>query len=68
MGNHPQGTVLYENKNDQKIKSYVIERDYQQWDDILSRCFRIQAMPKAPNQCTGEYWCACKNVPFEAEE
>lgn len=68
MGSYKQGTVLYENKNDQKIKSYIIQRDYKQWDDLLTRCFKIQEMSKAPNQCTGEYWCACKNVPFEGEE
>ena len=68
MGNYDTGTVLYENKNDQKIKSFIITRNYKQWDDLLTRCFNIPQMPKPPNMCTGEYWCACKNVPFESEE
>jgi hypothetical protein len=67
LGNYAVGTVLYENKNDQKIKSFVIHQDKKRWDDILTRCFLIQTMEKAPNECTGEYWCACKNIPFETE-
>ena len=61
------GTVLYENKNDQKIKSFLVERDEKQWDDILTRCFTIQEMKEAPIKCTGAPWCACKNVTIEGE-
>lgn len=67
MGNYEVGTVLYENKNDQKIKSFVVSRDAKQWDDILTRCVAIQNMVEAPNKCTGEYWCNCKKIPFESE-
>jgi len=67
LGSYPLGTVLYENKNDQKLKSFVVHQDMKRWDEILDRCFRIQTMEKAPNECTGEYWCVCKNIPFEVE-
>ena len=67
LGDYSVGTVLYENKNDQKLKSFVVHQDRKRWDEILNRCFRIQNMEKAPNVCTGEHWCACKNIPFEVE-
>jgi len=67
LGDYSVGTVLYENKNDQKLKSFVVHQDRKLWKDILDRCFRIQRMEKAPNECTGEFWCACKNIPFESE-
>ena len=62
IGNYPMGTVLYENKNDQKIKSYLVERDEKQWSDILDRCFNIQEMKEPPAKCTGARWCNCKLV------
>ena len=65
MGNYAQGTVLYENKNDQKIKSFIVKRDEKQWNELLERCFRIQEMIEMPQICTGEMWCNCKHVPFE---
>ena len=64
MGNHELGTVLYENKNDQKLKSFIVERDAEQWDSILNRCFKIQRMTEPPKKCTGERWCACKKVDY----
>ena len=67
LGSYTVGTVLYENKNDQKIKSFVVHQNSKLWEDILARCFRIQSMEKAPNECTGQFWCACKNIPFELE-
>ena len=65
LGEYSVGTVLYENKNDQKIKSFIVYRDNELWSTILDRCFLIQTMDKAPNECTGDYWCGCKNIPFE---
>ena len=64
MGNYDIGTVLYENKNDQKIKSFLVERDINQWDSLLERCYRIMSMLEAPTKCTGEFWCNCKKVEF----
>ena len=62
LANYEIGTVLYENKNDQKIKSFLVERDKNQWDQIVERCIRIQNMLKIPEQCTGPFWCPCKLV------
>ena len=62
MGGYSVGTVLYENKNDQKIKSFIVKRDEKQWDELLERCRRIQNMTEAPLKCTGAVWCNCKNV------
>ena len=64
MGNYDIGTVLYENKNDQKIKSFLVERDLNQWDSILDRCYKIMNMVEPPANCTGEFWCNCKKVEF----
>ena len=65
MGNYDIGTVLYENKNDQKIKSFIVKRDIKQWDDVLSRCFNIQNMVEPPMKCTGPAWCNCKHVNMD---
>ena len=65
MGEYSMGTVLYENKNDQKIKSFVVERDLKQWDSILDRCYKIMNMTEAPDNCTGEFWCNCKKVTYD---
>ena len=62
MGNYERGTVLYENKNDQKIKSFIVEKNYKEWDTILNRCFEIQNMLQAPIKCSGNTWCPCKKV------
>ena len=62
MGDYPMGTVLYECKDDQKIKSFLVERDVVEWEKILARCFRIQDMIAMPEKCTGAHWCACKEV------
>ena len=62
MGNYDMGTVLYENKNDQKIKSFLVEKDLVQWDEILKRCFNIQEMLIPPEKCSGATWCNCRKV------
>ena len=62
MGNYSRGTVLYENKNDQKIKSFIVKRSEKTWDEILQRCFNIQNMQNVPLSCTGAAWCNCRKV------
>ena len=59
-----QGIVLYENKNDQKLKAFKVTRDEQVWETILDRCRRIQAMLplEVPTQCNGEFFCSCREV------
>ena len=62
IGNYDIGTVFYENKNNQDIKTFLVKRDLKQWDDILTRCFKIQNMAVPPDKCTGLMWCSCKKV------
>ncbi len=62
IGGYDQGTIFYENKNDQKIKTFIIHRDIEKWDEILNRCFKIQDMLARPSSCTGSSWCACRKV------
>ena len=62
VGRYDIGTVFYENKNTQAIKTFLVKRDLKQWDAILTRCFNIQNMKIPPTECTGLVWCACKKV------
>ena len=59
-----QGIVLYENKNDQKLKAFKVSRDEKIWESILERCRQIQAMLplEIPSQCNGEFFCSCREV------
>ena len=54
------GVVMYENKNDQKLKAFKVDVDKQIWTDILDRCKSIMNMSEAPVQCTGMWYCKCK--------
>ena len=54
------GVVLYECKNDQKIKAFEIKKDPRHWNEIHDRCTRIMNMPTQPEKCTGYRYCACK--------
>ena len=56
------GIVLYENKNDQKLKAFLIQKDISVWQGLLDRCYRIMQMTSAPEKCTGNRWCRCKGV------
>ena len=62
IGQYDIGTVFYENKDNQDIKTFLVKRDLKQWDAILTRCFNIQNMKIPPTKCTGLVWCACKKV------
>jgi hypothetical protein len=55
------GVVLYENKNDQNLKAFKVDRDKKIWEDILDRCKKIMAMTIEPEECTGMWYCKCKN-------
>ncbi len=59
------GSVLYENKNDQKIKAFVLKKDVEHWNKIKARCEAIMAMEEQPSKCTGNNWCACKREKNE---
>ena len=68
MSGYDHGTVLYECKDDQHLKAFLIERDEEAWADILKRCFDIQAMTIAPDKCTGAWYCVCKKVKGVEDE
>ncbi len=59
---YDHGIVLYENKNDQKLKAFKVEKDPKMWDNILERLFKIMGMTRIPEKCTGESYCQCKLV------
>jgi len=65
MGDFSRGSVLYECKDNQKLKAYAIERNEDEWQRILERCLKIQNMEDDPIHCTGEYYCDCKKVTKE---
>ena len=65
LGKYECGIVLYENKNDQQIKAFLVVRDDAVWESLLERCLRIQNMNTMPLICTGAPWCACKLVTDE---
>ena len=54
------GIVLYENKNDQKLKAFKVQRSPKEWNALVTRCNRIQQAVKIPTECTGQVWCACR--------
>ena len=56
------GVILYENKNDQQLKAFELERSPVAWKVITDRCLRIMEMIEAPKICGGNQWCQCKNV------
>lgn len=53
------GIVLYENKNDQKIKAFIEQQSDDLWNKILERLYKIMHMLQAPEKCTGDQWCKC---------
>lgn len=57
-----KGVVLYENKNDQQLKAFQIDRSIETWDKIVTRCLNIMGMAMIPKKCTGNRWCPCKEV------
>jgi len=57
-----QGVILYENKNDQRLKAFELKRDAAAWKTITNRCLSIMEMIEAPENCGGNQWCQCKSV------
>ena len=64
------GIVLYENKNDQKLKAFKVEKSLEVWDNIKTRCIKIQNMKsnEVPRNCGGEFYCACREVTYDYGE
>ena len=54
------GIVLYENKNDQKLKAFKVKRSPKEWNALVTRCIQIQNAIAIPESCTGAVWCACR--------
>ena len=64
------GIVLYENKNDQKLKAFKVAKSVEIWDNIKTRCIKIQNMKsnEVPRNCSGEFYCACREVTYDYGE
>ena len=58
--NQDHGIVLYECKDDQKIKAFSTDRDVKVWEAIKERCERIMHMTEQPVRCTGLRYCPCR--------
>jgi len=69
MLGHAEGVILYENKNTQQIKTFVVKRNDDLWNGILSRAEAIVNMPKPPKLsevASIHYnYCDCKLVKDE---
>ena len=56
------GIVLYEDKNDQQVKAFVVNYDEKVWTQIQERCYTIMNMTNVPLKCTGLKYCQCRGV------
>ena len=57
-----KGVVLYENKDNQQLKAFKVDRDNDQWNSIINRCFKIMGMNTIHKTCKGSTWCPCRSV------
>jgi len=60
LSNREYGIVLYECKDDQKVKAFSTTKDVGVWENIKERCERIMNMTEQPKQCTGLPYCPCR--------
>ncbi len=56
----PYGVVLYENKNNQKLKAFGMLPDPDIWAQIVKKCEDVMLMMEPPSRCTGPQWCNCR--------
>ena len=56
----PYGVVLYENKNNQKLKAFGMLPDPDIWAQILKKCEDVMLMMEPPSRCSGPQWCNCR--------
>ena len=61
--NIEHGIVLYENKNDQQVKCFEVNKNAEVWEQLISKCYKIMNLKEVPSVCTGEKYCRCKEVP-----
>lgn len=54
------GIVLYENKNNQELKAFVIRRSNTTWNEILDRCRSIMKMTETPVVNTTKHRTDCQ--------
>ena len=54
--------VLYEDKNDQQVKAFVVNYDEKVWTQLQQRCYTIMEMTEVPLKCTGLRYCQCRGV------
>ena len=59
--NLPYGVVLYENKNNQKLKAFGMLPDADIWAQIEKKCTDVMMMLEPPSRCQGPMWCNCRN-------
>ena len=57
----PYGVVLYENKNNQKLKAFGMLPDPDIWAQIVKKCNDVMLMLEPPSRCSGPQWCNCRN-------
>ena len=57
---HEYGVLLYENKDNQKVKAFSVTKDNEVWEQLVDRCTNIMAMKEQPPVCTGLRYCPCK--------
>ena len=57
----PYGVVLYENKNNQKLKAFGMLPDPEIWAQILKKCENVMLMMEPPSRCSGPQWCNCRS-------
>jgi len=62
LANIEHGILLYEDKNDQQLKAFVVKRDEKVWTKLQERCFNVINMVEVPLRCTGLKYCPCKGV------
>lgn len=54
------GIVLYENKNTQNVKAFLVPRSEEEWNEIVERCQFIMNLDSQPIVCKGYKFCACQ--------
>jgi len=57
---HEYGVLLYENKDNQRVKAFSVTKDNEVWEQLVDRCANIMAMKEQPSICTGLRYCPCK--------
>lgn len=62
IGGYENGVLLYENKNTQEVKAFKVTKSEETMAEILERCLAVMAMSEAPEKCTGEHYCQCRNI------